>query len=105
MFLIPSLSLYINSTYFKNYFSESIHTVSTCSGNGKISTSIFDKAIKGHVKPKSKIIQDGDHAHYKMIKDYELDEFYYKANVKNKEYLEVMNLINSFSSWIKKIFI
>lgn len=76
--------------------------IAISSGNGKISTSRFNKAIKGHIKPKSKIIHDGDHSHYKMIIDYELDEYYYKANVKDKEYLEAMNLINSLSSWIKR---
>ncbi len=76
--------------------------IAISSGNGKISTSRFNKAVKNHVKPKSKIIHDGDHSHYKLIKDYELDEHYFKANVKDKEYQEAMSLINSYSSWIKR---
>lgn len=76
--------------------------IAISSGNGKISTSRFNKAVKNHIKKGSKLIHDGDHSHYKLIKDYELDEYYYKANVKDKEYLEAMNLINSLSSWIKR---
>ena len=76
--------------------------IAISSGNGKISTSRFNKAVKNHIKKGSKLIHDGDHSHYKLIKDYELDEHYFKANVKDKEYLEAMNLINSLSSWLKR---
>ena len=76
--------------------------IALCADNGKISTSRFDKAVKNHIKPKSKLIHDGEHAHYKIINNLELIDDYHKANVKDDEYLEAMNLINSLSSWIKR---
>ena len=76
--------------------------IALCADNGKISTSRFNKVIMNHVKKGSKLIHDGDHAHYKLINELGLIDDYHKANLKDKEYLEAMNLINSLSSWLKR---
>lgn len=78
------------------------NVVAICAGNGKISTSRFNKALEKHIKPGSKIIHDGEHAHYKLIESFKLKDSYHKANVKDKEYLSAMLMINSLSSWIKR---
>lgn len=75
--------------------------VAIIAGHGKPSSKRIIKALKSHIKENSTIIHDGEHAHYKLIEDLKAEEEYYKANIKNKEYLEHMELINSMCSWIK----
>lgn len=72
------------------------------SGNGKISTKRFNDSLIKNIEKKSTIVHDGEHAHYKLIEKLSLVDEYHKANIKDKEYLEAMNLINSFSSWLKR---
>lgn len=76
--------------------------VAIISGHGKPSSSRICKALKSHIKEGFTIIHDGDHSHYKLIEELKASEEFYKANAKNKEYLEHMSLINNMCSWLKR---
>ena len=67
-----------------------------------ISTKRILVALKPHIKEGSHIIHDGDHYHYKLIQELNCSEELYKANTKDKLYIEKMSLINNMCSWLKR---
>ena len=76
--------------------------VAIISGHGKPSSKRIIKALGSHIKPGSHIIHDGDHSHYKLIKELNCTEELYKANVKDTVYLEHMRFINNMCGWLKR---
>lgn len=78
-----------------------LNMVAIISGHGKPSSKMIVNALKSHIKVGSTIIHDGEHAHYKLIKELNAKEEFYKADTKSKEYLEHMQLINNMCSWLK----
>lgn len=76
--------------------------VAIVSGHGKPSSKRIIKALKSHIEEGSTIVHDGEHSHYKLIEELNAKDEFYKANIKSKEFLENMELINSMCSWIKR---
>ena len=76
--------------------------VAIIAGHGKPSSKRILKALKPHIKEGSKIVHDGEHAHYKLIEELKCTEQYVKANTKDPYYLEKMSLINNMCSWLKR---
>lgn len=76
--------------------------VAIISGHGKPSSRRIISALKSHIKEGSHIIHDGDHSHYKLIKELNCSEEFYKANSNDPLYLEHMRLINNMCGWLKR---
>lgn len=81
---------------------QSKNMLAVVSGHGKPSSKRITDALKGHILPGSLIVHDGDHSHYKLIKELNCEEEVYKANKRDAEYLEKMELINNMCSWLKR---
>jgi len=71
-------------------------------GNGKINSERFTNALINHIQKESTIVHDGEASHNKLIKLLNCKEEFHKASVKDAEYKESMNLINSFCSWLQR---
>ena len=78
-----------------------LNMVAIISGHGKPSSKRILKALRSHIKEGSTIVHDGEHSHYKLIEELNAKEEFYKADTKNKEYLEHMELIINMCSWLK----
>ena len=76
--------------------------IATISGHGKPSSKRIIKALKSHIKQGSNIIHDGDHSHQQLIDELNCTDEIYKANIKDKEYIKNMALINNMCSWLKR---
>lgn len=76
--------------------------VAFVTGKGKINSERFTNALINHVKKESTIVHDGEASHNKLIKLLNCKEEFHKASVKDEEYKESMNLINSFCSWLQR---
>lgn len=79
-----------------------MNMVAIIEGHGKPSSAKILKALKSHIKEGSTIVHDGDHSHYKLIEELKCKEEFYKALVKDKYYLEHMNMINNMCAWLKR---
>lgn len=71
-------------------------------GHGKASKEEILNAFKDVIEEGATLVHDADKSHDKLIKTLNLKEEYYKSYIKDKEYEQNMNLINSLSSWIKR---
>ncbi len=71
-------------------------------GNGKPSSARVYNALKDHIEKESLIIHDGEKAHNLLIDKLGCRSKVYKADIKSKEYLENMALINNMCSWLKR---
>lgn len=71
-------------------------------GYGKASKEAILNAFKDAIEEGSTLVHDADKSHDELIKAMNLNEEYYKAIIKDKEYEQNMMLINSLSSWIKR---
>lgn len=78
------------------------NTYDVICGHGKPSASRIFEALKNHIVSGSTLVHDGERAHDKLIKELDLKEEFYKANIRDKEYLENMALINNMCSWLKR---
>lgn len=71
-------------------------------GHGKCSSDRIYKTLHNHIRPNSIIVNDGEKAHNKLIRELNLKSEVYKANTKDSSYFEKMALINNMCSWIKR---
>ena len=78
------------------------NTYAVICGHGKPSATRIYKALKDHIVKGSTIVHDGEKAHNMLIEKLELISEAYKADTKDKNYLENMALINNMCSWLKR---
>lgn len=78
------------------------NTYAVICGHGKPSATRIYKALKDHIVKGSTIVHDGEKAHNMLIEKLELVSEAYKADTKDKNYLENMALINNMCSWLKR---
>lgn len=71
-------------------------------GNGKPTKEGILYAFKDVIEEGATLVHDADKSHDELIKTLDLNEEYYKAYIKDKEYEQNMMLINNLSSWIKR---
>lgn len=78
------------------------NTYAVICGHGKPSSERILEALKDHIVPGSTLVHDGEHAHNALIRELNLVDEAYKADLKDKNYLENMALINNMCSWLKR---
>ena len=78
------------------------NTYAVICGHGKPSSERILEALKDHIVPGSTLVHDGEHAHNALIRELDLVDEAYKADLKDKNYLENMALINNMCSWLKR---
>ena len=78
------------------------NTYAVICGHGKPSATRIYKALKDHIVKGSTVVHDGEKAHNMLIEKLELVSEVYVADIKDKNYLENMALINNMCSWLKR---
>jgi len=78
------------------------NTYAMICGHGKPSSERILEALKDHIVPGSTLVHDGEQAHNALIRELNLVDEAYKADPKDKNYLENMALINNMCSWLKR---
>ena len=78
------------------------NTYAVICGHGKPSATRIYNALKDHIIEGSTIVHDDEKAHNMLIEKLGLVSEAYKADTKNKNYLENMALINNMCSWLKR---
>ena len=78
------------------------NTYAVICGHGKPSSERILEALKDHIVPESTLVHDGEQAHNALIRELNLVDEAYKADLKDKNYLENMALINNMCSWLKR---
>ena len=78
------------------------NTYAVICGHGKPSSERILEALKDHIVPGSTLVHDGEQAHNALIRELNLVDEAYKADPKDKNYLENMALINNMCSWLKR---
>ena len=78
------------------------NTYAVICGHGKPSSDRILEALKDHIVPGSTLVHDGEAAHNVLIRELNLVDEAYKADLKDKNYLENMALINNMCSWLKR---
>ena len=71
-------------------------------GHGRPSVREQKEALLGHIKEGSVIVCDKEKAHSPLIKAAKCEAEFYKADPKDPVYLEAMQMINNYNSWIKR---
>lgn len=71
-------------------------------GHGKPSSKRIYDSLKDNIKTDSLIIHDGERAHEMFIEKLSLSSEVYKANTKDKLYLQKMRIINNMCGWFKR---
>ena len=78
------------------------NTYAIVCGHGKPSATRIYKALKDHIVKGSTVVHDGEKAHNMLIEKLGLVSEVYKADPKDRNYLENMALINNMCSWLKR---
>ena len=78
------------------------NTYAVICGHGKPSATRIYKALKDHIVKGTTVVHDGEKAHNMLIEKLELVSEVYVADIKDKNYLENMALINNMCSWLKR---
>ena len=78
------------------------NTYAVICGHGKPSSERILEALKDHIVPGSTLVHDSEHAHSALVRELNLIDETYKADPKDKNYLENMALINNMCSWLKR---
>ena len=76
--------------------------VAVVCGHGKPSSARIRKAMKPHVAKGAVPVHDRERAHSVLVRELELEDESYKADVRDPAYLEAMALVNNLCSWIKR---
>lgn len=76
--------------------------VAVVCGHGKPSTARIRKAMKGHVAKGATLVHDRERARNALVRELDLEDESHKADVRDPEYLEALELVNNPYSWIKR---
>jgi len=76
--------------------------VAVVCGHGKPSSRRIKDALQGHIAHGSTIVHDKEKAHKALVKAVNGVDEAYRADTKDPEYLQAMEMINSLCSWIKR---
>lgn len=71
-------------------------------GHGKPSTRRVREALGGHLAAGSTVVHDRERAHEGLIADSGCASEPHKADCRDPEYLEAMEMVNSLCSWLKR---
>ena len=76
--------------------------VAVVCGHDKPSAARIRAALGGHVAEGATLVHDRERAHNVLVRENGLADESYKADVRNPEYLEAMELVNNLCSWLKR---
>lgn len=71
-------------------------------GHGKPSSRRMEEGMLPHIAPGSHMVHDREKSHGVLIRKAGLTDEAHKADVRDPEYLEGMQMVNSLCSWIKR---
>ena len=71
-------------------------------GHGKPSTRRIRDTFGGHIAEGALVVHEWERAHSVVIRDVGAIFESYKADVRDQEYLESMELVNNLCSWLKR---
>ena len=76
--------------------------VAVACGHGKPSAAHIGAALGGHVAEGATLVHDRERAHNVLVRENGLAGESYKADARDPEYLEAMELVNDLRSWLKR---
>lgn len=76
--------------------------VAVVCGHGKPSAARIRAALGGHVAEGATLVHDRERAHNVLVRENGLVDESYKADARDPEYLEAMELVNNLCSWLKR---
>lgn len=76
--------------------------VAVACGHGKPSAARIRAALGGHVAEGATLVHDRERAHNVLVRENGLADESYKADARDPEYLEAMELVNNLCSWLKR---